>query len=62
MVPVVLPGVLLLARVVLVLEYVPLGALVKRWPAWLDVVLRTAFLCFWCVYCTTARKGFRGAT
>jgi hypothetical protein len=34
-------GVLLLAKVVLVLEHVPFGPWVRRQPAWVDVVLRT---------------------
>lgn len=35
-------GALVLAKVVLVLEYVPLGAWVRSRPAWVTVVLRTA--------------------
>jgi len=34
-------GVLVLAKVVLILEHVSLGAWVRRQPAWLDVMLRT---------------------
>jgi hypothetical protein len=34
-------GVLVLAKVVLILEHVSLGAWVRRQPAWLDVLLRT---------------------
>jgi len=34
-------GVLVLAKVVLILEHVSLGAWVRRQPAWLDVILRT---------------------
>lgn len=37
----VLVGALVLAKVVLVLEHVSLGALVRRQPAWLEVILRT---------------------
>jgi hypothetical protein len=37
-----LVGALLLAKVVLVLEHVPLGAWVRTKPAWLDLILRTA--------------------
>lgn len=36
-----LVGALVLAKVVLVLEHVPLGAWVDRQPAWVDVVVRT---------------------
>lgn len=34
-------GALILAKVVLLLEHVPLGAWVQRQPAWIDVALRT---------------------
>ena len=37
-----LVGTLVLSKVVLVLEHVPLGAWVQARPAWVDVVLRTA--------------------
>ncbi len=37
----VLIGALVLAKVVLILEYVPLGAWVKKQPALVDVILRT---------------------
>lgn len=35
-------GALVLSKVVLLLEHVPLGAWVQRRPAWVDVLLRTA--------------------
>ncbi len=35
-------GALVLSKVVLILEHVPLGSWVARRPAWLDVVLRTS--------------------
>lgn len=38
----VLIGALVLGKVVLILEHVPLGAWVRRQPAWVDVLLRTA--------------------
>jgi len=34
-------GVLILSKVVLILEYVPLGSWTRNKPAWVDVVLRT---------------------
>ena len=37
-----LVGALVLAKVVLILEHVSLGSWVRRQPAWVDVVLRTA--------------------
>ena len=39
-------GALVLAKVVLVLEYVPLGVWVRSRPAWVAVVLRTALYTF----------------
>jgi hypothetical protein len=39
-------GALVLAKVVLVLEHVPLGAWVQARPAWVDVVLRTTLHSF----------------
>ncbi len=41
-----LVGALILAKVVLVLEYVPLGTWVQARPAWVDVVLRTFLYVF----------------
>jgi len=37
-----LVGALVLAKVVLILEHVPLGSWISRQPAWVDVVVRTA--------------------
>jgi hypothetical protein len=44
-----LVGTLVLAKVVLVLEYVPLGRWIQDKPAWVDVVLRTALYAI-CVF------------
>lgn len=41
-----LVGALVLAKVVLVLEYIPLGQWVRARPAWVDVVLRTILYAF----------------
>ena len=41
-----LVGALVLAKVVLVLEYIPLGPWVRARPAWVDVVLRTTMYAF----------------
>ena len=41
-----LVGALILAKVVLILEYVPLGDWVCKQPAWVDVVLRTLVYTF----------------
>jgi hypothetical protein len=55
-----LVGALILAKVVLVLEHVPLGAWVKRQPAWLDVVLRTALYAAGVLLVMLLEKGFEG--
>ena len=39
-------GALILSKVVLLLEHVPLGAQVRRAPAWVDVLLRTTLYAF----------------
>jgi hypothetical protein len=44
--PVVLVGTLVLAKVVLVLDHVPLRALVRARPAWVDVLARTILYTF----------------
>ena len=54
-----LVGALVLSKVVLLLEHVSLGAWVRARPAWVDVMLRTAFYAFG-VPCAFARKTFEG--
>ena len=39
-------GALVLAKVVLVMEYIPLGSWLRARPAWIDVVLRTILYAF----------------
>ena len=53
-------GALILAKVVLVLEHVPLGRWVRERPAWLDVVLRTLLYAFGVVLVLIIEKGFEG--
>jgi hypothetical protein len=53
-------GVLILAKVVLVLEHVPLGEWVRTRPAWVDVVLRTAMYAFGVLLVLLAEKAFEG--
>jgi len=53
-------GALVLAKVVLVLEYVPLGAWVEARPAWVDVVLRTALYAFGVFVVLLLEKAFEG--
>ena len=56
----VLIGALILAKVVLVLEHVPLGAWVRRRPTWVDVGLRTALYAAGVVVVLLLEKGFEG--
>jgi hypothetical protein len=53
-------GALVLAKVVLVLEYVPLGKWVRARPAWVDVVLRTVMYTAGVFVVMVAEKGFEG--
>ena len=53
-------GALVLAKVVLVLEYVPLGAWVYARPAWVDVALRTALYTFGVFIVLLLEKAFEG--
>lgn len=53
-------GALVLSKVVLVLEHVPLGAWVSRQPAWVDVVLRTALYAFGVLVVLVLEKAFEG--
>lgn len=55
-----LVGALVLAKVVLVLEYVPLGAWLRTRPAWVDVVLRTALYAFGVFVVLLFEKAFEG--
>ena len=55
-----LVGALVLAKVVLVLEHVSLGAWVGAQPAWVDVVLRTALYAFGVFVLLLLEKGFEG--
>jgi len=53
-------GALVLSKVVLVLQHVPLGAWVRRRPAWVDVVLRTALYALGVLVVLLVEKGFDG--
>lgn len=53
-------GALVLAKVVLVLEHVPLGAWVRSRPAWIDVVLRTLLYTAGVVVVLAIEHGVRG--
>ena len=55
-----LVGALVLAKVVLLLEHVSLGAWVRAQPAWVDVVLRTALYAFGVFVLLLLEKAFEG--
>jgi hypothetical protein len=53
-------GALVLAKVVLVLEHVPLGAWVRARPAWVDLILRTVLYSFGVLVVLLLEKAFEG--
>jgi hypothetical protein len=53
-------GALVLAKVVLVLEHVPLGAWIRTRPALVDVILRTALYAFGVLVVLLLEKAFEG--
>jgi hypothetical protein len=53
-------GALVLAKVVLILEHVPPGRLVRNRPAWVEVVWRTALYAIGVVVVLLLEKGFEG--
>ena len=53
-------GALVLAKVVMVLEHVSLGAWVHARPAWVDVILRTLMYILGVVIVLLLEKGFEG--
>lgn len=55
-----LVGALVLAKVVLVFEHVPLGAWVRTRPAWVDVILRTALYAMGVFVVLLLEKAFEG--
>jgi len=56
----VLIGTLVLAKVVLILEHVPLGRWTLDKPAWVDVAFRTALYSFGVLVVLLLEKGFEG--
>ena len=58
--PVILLGAMVLAKVVLILEYVPLGAWVKTRPAWINTLLRTALYALGVLVVLLLEKAFEG--
>ena len=56
----VLIGVLVLAKVALILEHVSLGAWIRAQPAWVDVILRTALYSLGVATVLVLEKGFEG--
>ena len=55
-----LVGALILAKVVLLLEHVSLGAWVRVQPAWVDIALRTVLYSIGVLVVMTLEKGFEG--
>lgn len=55
-----LVGALILSKVVLLLEHVPLGAWVRDRPAWVDVLLRTALYALGLITVLLLEKAFDG--
>jgi hypothetical protein len=55
-----LVGALVLAKVVLVMEHVPLGSWLRARPAWVDVVLRTVLYTLGVVIVLVLEKGIEG--
>ncbi len=55
-----LVGALILSKVVLILEHVPLGAWVQKRPAWVDVMLRTALYSIGVAVVLVLERGFEG--
>lgn len=55
-----LVGALVLAKVVLILEYVPMGEWVRSKAAWVDVTLRTSLYIFGVFVVLLLEKGFEG--
>ena len=53
-------GTLILAKVVLILEHVSLGAWVRSRPAWVDVILRTAMYSAGVVVVLVLERGIEG--
>ena len=53
-------GTLVLAKVVLILEHVPLGKWTRDRPAWVDVVLRTVLYSLGVLVVLLLEKGFEG--
>jgi len=55
-----LVGALVLAKVVLILEHVSLGAWIRARPAWVDILLRTALYSFGVLVVLLIEKSFEG--
>jgi hypothetical protein len=53
-------GALILAKVVLILEHVPLRRLMGKRPAWIDVIVRTVLYSFGVVIALALERGVKG--
>lgn len=59
-VSVVIVGALVVAKVILIMEYIPLGSWVKKQPAYVDVILRTVLYSLGVLVILILEKGFEG--
>jgi hypothetical protein len=56
----VIVGALVVAKVILIMEYIPLGSWVKKQPAYVDVILRTVLYSLGVLVILILEKGFEG--
>ena len=56
----VIVGALVVAKVILIMEHIPLGSWVKKQPAYVDVMLRTILYSFGVLVILILEKGFEG--
>ncbi|MBE0571778.1 MAG: hypothetical protein IH618_09570 [Ignavibacteriaceae bacterium] len=57
----VIVGALVVAKVILIMEYIPLGSWVKKQPAYVDVILRTVLYSLGVLVILILEKGFEGS-
>jgi len=58
----VIVGALVVAKVILIMEYIPLGSWVKKQPAYVDVILRTVLYSLGVLVILIIEKGFEGSS
>lgn len=55
-------GALVVAKVILIMEYIPLGSWVKKQPAYVDVILRTVLYSLGVLVILIIEKGLEGSS